>query len=153
MLKQELTYHHDSAQLFGRIAHQPWAMLLDSGQVQNSATGKPGSQYGRYDIIVAEPFITLVTQGETTTITQDGCSKNSAEEPFLLLKNLLSEYKTSPTGLPTNFPFAGGALPFSGGALGYFAYDLARRIEKLPSIAQNDTELPQMMLGDRKSVV
>ena len=136
MLKQELTYHHDSAQLFGRIAHQPWAMLLDSGQMQNSATGKPGSQYGRYDIIVAEPFITLVTQGETTTITQDGCSKNSAEEPFLLLKNLLSQYPASISD-----------LPFSGGALGYFAYDLARRIEKLPSIAQNDIESPQMMLG------
>ncbi len=147
MLKQELTYHHDSAQLFERVKHQPWAMLLDSGQMLNPATGNPGSQYGRYDIIVAEPFITLVTQGETTTITQDGCSKNSTEEPFLLLKNLLSKYKTSKTELPTNFPFAGGALPFSGGALGYFAYDLARRIEKLPSIAQNDTELPQMMLG------
>ena len=147
MLKHELTYHHDSAQLFERIAHQPWAMLLDSGQMQNPATGKPGSQYGRYDIIVAEPFITLVTQGETTTITQDGCSKNSTEDPFLLLKNLLSEYKTSKTELPNNFPFTGGALPFSGGALGYFAYDLARRIEKLPSIAQNDIESPQMMLG------
>jgi len=145
MLKHELSYHHDSARLFERIAHQPWAMLLDSGQMKNPATGKPGSQYGRYDIIVAEPFITLVTQGETTTITQDGCSKNSTEDPFLLLKNLLSEYKTSKTELATNFPFAGGALPFSGGALGYFAYDLARRIEQLPSIAQNDIEPPQMM--------
>lgn len=136
MLKHELSYHHDSARLFERIAHQPWAMLLDSGQMQNPATGKPGSQYGRYDIIVAEPFITLVTQGETTTITQDGCSKNSTEDPFLLLKNLLSQYPASMLD-----------LPFSGGALGYFAYDLARRIEKLPSIAQNHIELPQMMLG------
>ena len=136
MLKHELTYHHDSARLFERIAHQPWAMLLDSGQMHNPATGKPGSQYGRYDIIVAEPFITLVTQDETTTITQDECSKNSTEDPFLLLKNLLSEY-TVPIS----------DLPFCGGALGYFAYDLARRIEKLPSIAQNDIESPQMMLG------
>ena len=136
MLKHELTYHHDSARLFERIAHQPWAMLLDSGQMLNPATGKPGSQYGRYDIIVAEPFITLVTQDETTTITQDECSKNSTEDPFLLLKNLLNEYTVPKSD-----------LPFCGGALGYFAYDLARRIEKLPSIAQNDIESPQMMLG------
>ena len=141
MLKHEIIYHHDSSLLFERIAHQPWAQILDSGQLHNPATGKPGSQYGRYDILVAEPFITLVTQGETTTITQDGCSKNSTEDPFLLLKNLLNQYKAP----QADFPFAGGAIPFAGGALGYFAYDLGRRIEKLPSIAQDDTDTPQMM--------
>jgi para-aminobenzoate synthetase component 1 len=143
MLKHELTYHHDSAKLFERIAHQPWAQMLDSGQMLNPATGKPGSQYGRYDILVAEPFITLVTQGELTTITQDGQTEDSTDDPFLLLKNLLKQYPAP----KAEFPFAGSALPFTGGALGYFAYDLGRRIEKLPSIAQNDTDTPQMMLG------
>ena len=136
MLKHELTYYHDSAQLFERIAHQPWAMLLDSGQMLNQATGEPGSQYGRYDIIVAEPFITLVTQGETTTITQESKSETSREDPFLVLKKILDQYHAPQVD-----------LPFTGGALGYFAYDLARRIEKLPSIAQNDIDTAQMMLG------
>jgi para-aminobenzoate synthetase component 1 len=126
MLKHEIPYHHDSALLFERIAQQPWAMLLDSGQTLNPATGNPGSQYGRYDIIVAEPFITLVTSGNYTTITQNGNTKISEEDPFLLLKNLLNQYKTPKFELP----FAGGTLPFAGGALGYFAYDLARRREK-----------------------
>ena len=135
MLKHEITYYHDSARLFERIAHQPWAQILDSGQMQTPATGKPGSQYGRYDIIVAEPFITLVTQGETTTITQEGHSKNSTEDPFLLLKNLLSEYKAP----KSDFPFAGGGL-------GYFAYDLARRIEKL-SADKTSEMMPEMMVA------
>ena len=126
MHKHELTYHHDSARLFERIAHQPWAMLLDSGQMLNPATGEPGSQYGRYDIIVAEPFITLVTQGETTTITKEGKSEASREDPFLVLKETLDQYHAPQAD-----------LPFTGGALGYFAYDLARRTEKLPSIAQS----------------
>ena len=136
MLKHELAYHHDSALLFERIAQQPWAMLLDSGQMLNPATGKAGSQYGRYDIIVAEPFITLVTQGELTTIAQNGTSIISTEDPFLLLKNSLKHYTAPKTD-----------LPFAGGALGYFAYDLARRIEKLPSNAMPAIELPEMMLG------
>ena len=93
MLKHELAYHHDSALLFERIAQQPWAMLLDSGQMLNPATGKLGSQYGRYDIIVVEPFITLVTQGEMTTITQNGEATTSTQDPFLLLKNCLNQYK------------------------------------------------------------
>ena len=136
MLNHALTYHHDSSLLFERIAHQPWAMLLDSGQMLDANTGKPGSQYGRYDIIVAEPFITLVTQGETTTITQNKTSIISTQDPFLLLKNLLKQYQSPKT-----------ALPFAGGALGYFAYDLARRLEKLPSNAIAAVELPEMMVG------
>ena len=136
MLKHELAYHHDSALLFERIAQQPWAMLLDSGQMLNPLTGKSGSQYGRHDIIVAEPFITLVTQGEMTTITQNGEATTSAQDPFLLLKNCLHQYKVAKTD-----------LPFTGGALGYFAYDLARRIEKLPSNAIPAIELPEMMIG------
>ena len=136
MLNHALTYHHDSSLLFERIAHKSWAMLLDSGQMLDANTGKPGSQYGRYDIIVAEPFITLVTQGETTTITQNKTSIISTQDPFLLLKNLLKQYQAPKT-----------ALPFAGGALGYFAYDLARRLEKLPSNAIAAVELPEMMVG------
>ena len=136
MLKYEIKYHHDSSLLFERIAHQLWAMLLDSGQMHNPATGKAGSQYGRYDIIVAEPFITLVTCGESTTISQNGTSIISTEDPFLLLKNILKQYAAPKT-----------ALPFAGGALGYFGYDLARRIETLPSNAIPTIEIPEMMIG------
>ena len=143
MLIHALKYLHDSAQLFERIATQPWAMLLDSGQRLNPATGKPGSQYGRYDILVAQPFITLVTQDEITTITHNGVAKTLTDDPFLLLKNLLSQYQAPKTELP----FAGGGLPFAGGALGYFAYDLARRLEKLPAKALPAVQLPEMMIG------
>lgn len=143
MLRRELKYHHDSAVLFECISHHPWAMLLDSGQMLNPLTGKPGSQYGRYDILVAEPFITLVTQGKTTTITQNGEVKISDEDPFLLLKSILNQYPAPKCELP----FTGGTLPFAGGALGYFAYDLARRIEKLPSNAIPAVEMPEMMIG------
>ena len=135
MLKHALNYHHDSTLLFERIAAQPWAMLLDSGQMLNPATGKAGSQYGRYDIIVADPFITLITQAEVTTITQDSVTKTSKEDPFLLLKNLLSQYQAPKS-----------ELPFCGGALGYFAYDLGRRLEKLPNTKTPEI-LPEMMLG------
>ncbi len=143
MLEHEIPYHHDSAQLFERIQHLPWPMFLDSGQMLDASTGKPGSQYGRYDIIVAEPFITLVTRGKVTTITQNGEVKTSEEDPFLLLKNILKQYPVPKTDLP----FAGGGLPFAGGAVGYFAYDLARRIEKLQSKAIVAEEIPEMMVG------
>ena len=38
-------------------------------------------------------------------------------------------------------------LPFNGGAIGYFSYDLARRLEKLPSIADDAEQIPEMAVG------
>lgn len=135
MLKHELTYHHDSARLFERITHEPWAMLLDSGQAIQANTGKPGSQYGRYDILVAKPIVTLVTNGDETTINEMGVVHTSDEDPFVLLNNLLSRYK----GQEANVPFAGGAM-------GYFAYDLGRRLETIDDKNQPE-DIPEMMIG------
>ena len=136
LLQHELPYHHDSALLFEPLAHLQWAMLLDSGQALDASTGLAGSQYGRYDILVAEPFITVVTRDKRTTITQNGHSNFSDNDPFTLLKTLLNQYKAP----KTDYPFAGGAL-------GYFAYDLARSIEKLADIATPAADTPEMMIG------
>ena len=147
MLTLPLTYQHDSALLFERIAQQPWAMLLDSGQMLKHSTGKAGSQYGRYDIMVAEPFITMQVNGAQTEISQDAKVTLSDENPFDILNNLLKQYPAEKSALP----FAGGACPFAGGALGYFGYDLGRRLEKqsLEKIASNSQPepIPDMMIG------
>ena len=38
-------------------------------------------------------------------------------------------------------------LPFVGGAIGYFSYDLGRRIEILPELAAHDIDIPDMAVG------
>ncbi|OAM52890.1 aminodeoxychorismate synthase, component I [Methylovorus sp. MM2] len=127
-LIHELTYSPDSAILFARIANQPWAIYLDSG--------RPQSQYGRYDILTANPFITLSTvDGETKISSADRVDTSSAD-PFALLKTTLEAYKVTNSG-----------LPFEGGAIGYFGYDLARRLEHMPSSALDGEHIPQMMVG------
>ncbi len=124
-----LPYFPDSAALFAVIADRPWAVFLDSGY--------PHSQQGRYDIISAEPAITLVTHGEITQITRNGTAIHSSHDPFDLVKQ---ELVANPCE-----GFAG--LPFIGGAIGYFAYDLARRLEKLPNIADDAEHIPEMAVG------
>ncbi|MEN0038485.1 MAG: aminodeoxychorismate synthase component I, partial [Cellvibrio sp.] len=82
------------------------------------------------------PQCLLETRGATTSIRyDDGRKEHSPLDPFLLLKQLLpvDEYLNE--------------LPFSGGALGYFGYDLGRRLEKLPSLALDDIALPDMSVG------
>jgi len=134
LLSHTLTYHHDSANLFARIAHEPWAMLLDSGQMLGES-GKRGSEYGRYDILVARPIATLVTNGEQTTILDGELEQVSLEDPFHLLNTFLSRYKAKEA-----------AIPFAGGAMGYFSYDLGRRVEDIEDKNQPE-HIPDMMVG------
>lgn len=134
-LQHQLAYNHDTALLFERIAHEPWAMLLDSGQKLNKKE-QPGSQYGRYDILVARPFMTIVATGNEVTI--DGIGKEkivSHEDPFAVLNKVISQYQAQETD-----------WPFVGGALGYFAYDLGRNIEKIHH-KNKPEEMPDLMVG------
>ncbi len=128
MLKYEIPYQNDSAKIFARISDRPWAVFLDSGQ--------PDSQFGHYDIMVADPFIRLVTNGGQTEVFDSEGLKFSAQDPFDLLKATLASYHLNKTD-----------LPFEGGAIGYFAYDLARRVETLPSQSLDSEHIPQMMVG------
>jgi para-aminobenzoate synthetase component 1 len=124
-----LPYRQDSASLFGQIAHEPWAIFLDSGRTLG--------QDARYDILAADPFMTLTTRGTETVIAGANTHETSLGDPFLLLKQVLAEYA----------PVEQSSLPFTGGALGYFAYDLARRIERVPNLADDAEHLPEMAVG------
>jgi len=127
-LNSPLPYFADSAELFAPIAGRPWSVFLDSGF--------PYSSQGRYDIIATDPVCTLVTHGESTEITCNGVSRVSCEDPFdLVRQQLLPELK----GFDD--------LPFNGGAIGYFSYDLARRLEKLPMLASDAEHIAEMAVG------
>lgn len=126
--KQALPYFQDSSDLFAQLAHKPWSVFLDSGF--------PYSEQGRYDIFASDPVVTLVTKGEVTHISNKGELSSTTEDPFLLLKHYLKN----------SFQPIDG-LPFNGGAIGYFSYDLARRLEKLPVIAKDEENIADMAVG------
>ena len=127
--KQRIPYLEDSAVLFEAISHLPWPVFLDSA--------RPMVEQGRYDIISAAPFETLVTRGEVTEIRADGSITRSTDDPFDLLRTRLAVAAQS----------VESELPFSGGAIGYFAYDLARRFERLPDSLEDKDDLPEMAVG------
>ncbi len=128
-LCSELPYRKDSSSYFDTIRDKEWPIFLDSANSSHIDA--------RYDIQTADPFITLTTVGGNTLITQDGHSELSSEDPFLLLQSIL---QTLPVEQPSD-------LPFCGGALGYFAYDLGRRIEIVPNLSADDEHIPDMIIG------
>lgn len=124
----ELAYNPASAELFAPFAERPWAMFLDS---VDASAGK-----GRWDILAADPLATLVTRAGITEITDGSGRYRSEADPFALLRRALG---------PRIEPVAN--LPFVGGAIGWFGYDLARRIERLPVLAADGDGLPEMAIG------
>ena len=119
------------SELFSRVAHLPWAMLLSSGFADH-----PDS---RFDIMVADPIATLETRGALTRITKGDSVTESQADPLMLLDAELASQ------LPAVAPRAD--LPFQGGALGLFGYDLGRRFERLPQQAAADIATPDMAVG------
>lgn len=118
----------DGVELFERLRGLPWPVFLDSASAPVQ---------GRFHLLCADPAATLVTRGAITELRDaGGALTHSAADPFLLVRQALGE--TAPA-LQT--------LPFAGGAVGWFAYDLARRLETLPEIAQDLEHLPDMAVG------
>ncbi len=129
-----LDYAPDFAlDLFGPIQHQPWAMLLRSASETHIDS--------RFDILVANPVATLETVADNTLIKTPTDDYVSAEDPFSLLDQLQQQY------LPSVELSSEWDLPFVGGALGYFSYDLGRRVETLPEFAEKDLQSTDMAIG------
>ncbi|MHA1063824.1 aminodeoxychorismate synthase component 1 [Enterobacter ludwigii] len=123
-----LSWRSDAAEFwFARLSHLPFAMLLHSGYADHP--------YSRFDILVADPLQTLITQGNVTTTGET----QSTDNPLSLLQQALDALSLT---VPQN-----PDLPFQGGALGLFGYDLGRRFETLPETAQDDIPLPDMAVG------
>lgn len=118
-------------QLFARVAHLPWAMLLSSGFASHADN--------RFDIMVADPYLTLLTTGQRTRRQEGDNVTYSLTDPLTILQQALNE------GLPS-IP-SDDNYPFQGGALGLFGYDLGRRFETLPDIADQDLATPDMAVG------
>ena len=125
---QDVPYNEDVSRIFSAFAHLPWAMFLDSG--------RPYKDNGRYEIFSAHPYKTFLTHGKKTIVTENSYQQVELEDPFSLLAKELDTAQVEES-----------SLPFTGGAIGYFSYDLGRKIEKIPSLAIDDLNIPEMAVG------
>ncbi len=125
---QSLPYAPDSAELFNRIAGLQGAVFLDSG--------RPRSARGRFDVLAALPRTWISSRGGVTEVRGAGEVRVYEDlDPFAVVRGCLEPLEMFE------------AYPFLTGAIGYFAYDLGRRLETLPEIAADEERLPELMLG------
>ena len=127
-----LPWCQDTAErYFSTLSQHPWAMLLHSGHADHP--------HNRFDILVADPVATLVTRTQETVVKDRQGILRTLDDPMTVLHSTLTALAIQPDYHPD--------FPFQGGALGLFGYDLGRRFESLPNIAEYDIALPDMAVG------
>jgi anthranilate synthase component I len=115
---------------FLRIAaEEPEAFLLESVE--------GGEHVGRYTFIGVQPYKKMVARGRQITVREGRRESAFDGDIFEELKKALSGH--TPARLP-------GLPPFTAGAVGFFAYDVVRQIERLPSIAKDELGVPDACL-------
>jgi len=101
-----------------------------------------GEKIGRYTFLGARPYMVVTARGRQITIERGRERRRFEGSVFEVLRDLLGQHRPAHVeGLP----------PFTSGAVGFFAYDVVRQLEKLPSKARVDTRVPDcvMMFFDR----
>lgn len=121
--------------LLDRLPIGPGRFLLES------AGGPP--DIARYSYLGVRPFLRFTSRGQRVEVATEAGVSVYQTDPLVLLDKLLAEHAvTARPGLP----------PFQGGAVGYFGYDFGRQLERLPTTALNDLDVPDICLGFYRTV-
>ncbi len=118
---------------FSVFAAEDGAVFLDSSDA--------ASRHSNYSFIGFSPAETIIRRGDKTEIRNREFSLMFRGNPFHVVEKRIANWKEM-TKLAKNPP-----LPFTNGAAGFFSYDLARYLEKLPAIAKDDMGMPDLALG------
>jgi len=115
-------------------ANRPGTFLLESAE--------NGRSWSRWSFIGAgAPSALTVRDGEAVWLGTVPRDAPTGGDPLRALQTTLELLATAAPNqvLP-------GLPPLSGGMVGFFAYDLVRRLERLPELAVDDLRLPDMLL-------
>ena len=129
-LLEEVATPLSPSQAFEVFKDRPFSFFLDSGM--------DPEKLGRYSFIGSDPFLVLRSRGKQIALLYGDRQEIIKGNPFDVLGGLLQKYALDSSPSP---------IPFIGGAVGYFSYDLCHFIERLPSTAIDDLQLPECYLA------
>lgn len=105
-------------------------------------SGMDSEKLGRYSFIGVDPFLMVKSEGNRVSLEEDGKIRTIDGNPLDILQEKLDMYKIERED-----------IPFVGGGVGYFSYELAHLMEKLPNTVEKDVDIPEMVMGFYDGVV
>jgi anthranilate synthase component I len=112
-----------------RLRPGPYAFLLESVE--------GGEKWARYSFLGGDPLIVLSAKNGRITLRKGGRTERLPDgDPLVALRSLLQEVQ--PVAVP-------GLPRFQGGAVGFLGYDMVGHMERLPRVAKDDLELPDVV--------
>jgi anthranilate synthase component 1 len=126
--------------VYSKLAGGPGTFLLESAE---QGAGSAGTAWSRYSFIGVRSLATLVERdGQAAWLGTPPAGVPTGGDPVVALRETVAAL-ASPTGSAVGD--VGAVLPpLTGGMVGYLSYDLVRRFEKLPVIAEDDLPLPEL---------
>jgi len=124
--------------VYRKLAGGPGTFLLESAE---QGAGSAGSAWSRYSFIGVRSAATLVARdGEATWLGDPPAGLPAGGDPVRVLRATVDALVGGDDagGSDATLP------PLTGGMVGYLGYDLIRRFERLPALAEDDLKLPEL---------
>jgi para-aminobenzoate synthetase component 1 len=103
-----------------------------------------GHELSRYSYFGVNPFLTVRSRGDGIDLVEAKGLEHRRGHPLALLNQLLRQYRVS-GGSPL--------IPFVGGGVGYLSYELGRLTAGVKLRAEDDLELPEMVVSFYKTLL
>jgi len=123
--------------VYRKLAGGPGTFLLESAE---HGIGSAGAVWSRYSFIGVRSIATLVErEGAAHWLGEPPAGVPLTGDPSTVLRETVralteSDAELADLGLP----------PLAGGLVGFLSYDVVRRFERLPELAENDLHVPEL---------
>jgi anthranilate synthase component 1 len=123
--------------VYRKLAGGPGSFLLESAE-QSASAG--AAAWSRYSFIGVRSLATLTSNdGVAHWLGTPPAGLAASGDPVELLRSSVAQLSSSAR------PDTGEELPpLSGGLVGFLAYDIVRRFEKLPELTDDDLHVPEL---------
>jgi len=125
--------------IYRKLAGGPGTFLLESAE-QGAGSDKGGAVWSRYSFVGVRSAATLTErEGEAVWLGEPPRGLAAERDPARALRAAVAALtRPDPAGL--DLP------PLSGGLVGFLSYDFVRRIETLPTLADDDLRHPELAM-------
>jgi para-aminobenzoate synthetase component 1 len=123
-------------QVFQNLHRMSGFFFLDSGMANH--------ELSRYSYVGVNPFLTMRSRGNGVDIVEGKSIDHRRGNPLTVLTQLLRDSRIT-GGSPL--------IPFAGGGVGYMSYELGRFTAGVDLAAEDDLELPEIVMSFYKTLL